>query len=464
MFNEEKPLFSSQFRAASTAVLIAFMAGSLIVLPIFQMAPIKIISLYMVAACMMGVIIIRKNRINIYGISIFCFLCAGLISLAPRPGNMTTLAATSYLLSYRYGVSSRSFIATIVDLLCNGGFVSKFFVWHFIFCGTVFLIFLISCFMGIVIQKSTPELKPFVLFLSLFYLTCFTSPFAYFVHGNFGRVEVFAFIFMLVMLAVFERPVLRWIIPVLALFTMATHIILVFFYVPFIVIMLSYKLSAKEYKTRSDILLSLVTISVIITAFLLYFFAREKTFAFKNAQSLAECLQAKSDLDFNEDLLYMTLFARLQDHLEGWKNIVTPKFSGNISILINIPFVVGFVVFWIKCFLHETKKTLKFFFILPILLLLYHMTVFFMFLDFGRWMIMIMNIQLMLFFYLLYVQNKTVVSLVGKATPFVVKYCFAGILIFVFMAFLGPVNQISPSERVMRIMKGILIVFGMSPL
>jgi hypothetical protein len=456
-------LISSQFRAALTVASIALTTGSFIALFVFQILSIKIIALYMFTACMMILIIIRKNHVNIYEISIFCFLCAGLLSLAPKPGEMDGLVATSYLLSYRYGVSSRSFIATVVDLLCNGGFVSKDFVWHFIFCGTVFLVFLLSCFIGLVIQRSKPETKPFVLFLTLFYLTCFTSPCAYFVPGNFGRLEIFAFIFMLVMLAVLERPVLRWIIPVLALFTMATHIILVFFYVPFIAIMLLYVLLVKANRNKCEILHFAVTITVIITAFLLYFFFHENTFVFKNAQSLAVYLQTKSNLDFSEEFLYMTLFAKLQDHLGGWKSRVILGYSGNLSVLINIPFVAAFVIFWIKCFLRETRKTLKFFFILPILLLLCQMVAFFMFFDFGRWMIMVMNTQLILLFYLLYTQNETVISLAGKTAPCIVKYRFVWTLIFISMAFLGPVNQISPSVRIMRIVQGISMVFGISP-
>jgi len=57
---------------------------------------------------------------------------------------MNNFAATHYLLSYRYGVSSRGFVATILDfLITETGFISKRLIWNFIASTTLLMVFFI---------------------------------------------------------------------------------------------------------------------------------------------------------------------------------------------------------------------------------------------------------------------------------------------------------------------------------
>jgi hypothetical protein len=114
-----------------------------------------------------------------------------------------------------------------------------------------------------------------------------------------------------------------------------------------------------------------------------------------------------------------------------------------------------FAVFWIKSFLYE-KKIMRFFFLLPVFMIVYQAAAFFLFYDFGRWMIMVLTIQFMLIFYFVYVQDSTIISVLQKLAPFVAEFWFVILLAFFLMTFLGPVNQIAPSRRVTHIAKGIL--------
>jgi hypothetical protein len=277
---------------------------------------------------------------------------------------------------------------------------------------------------------------------------------AYFVPGNFGRLEIFAFLFMLLFVFIINKPVVRWLIPLLALLIMATHLILVFFYISFVIIILLYEIFTK--KDKHNVLLLIITILIILAAFLCYVLFYEKTFVFKDALSFFEYLSTKSDLNFSEYGLHITLFAKLQDHLDDWKTRFGFKFYGNFSILINIPMLFLAVIFWSKCFLIEERKIMKFFFLLPVLVLLYHSLAFFMFYDFGRWMVMILNCQFITVFYLVFVKNKTVISVIQTITPFLNKNKFFIALLFLIFVFLGPVNQIGPSERTMNLINGLL--------
>ena len=465
-----KSLF--QYKNRKTIIILSVLIGFLCVLLMryFQDTTFKITMLYVVNICAILLVIAYKNSLNEYEVGIFCFLCVQLLALAPLPGNLDVLVATSYLLPFRYGVSSRSFAATIVDFLTNGGFVSKYFVWHFLFSSTIYLSFIISVFLGTIINKAGDgivrkekdkgnDVKIFVIFLVFLYLSCFTAPSANYVQENFGRVEIFSFLLMLLLMVIIEKPVIRWMIPLFALIVMATHLVLLFFYIPFIFMLLLYWVINKTDKNKRYLFLLLTTITVTIAAFFCYYFLRKDTFVFDNANAFYNYLSTKSDLNFDAFFLHMTLFASLQEHLNHYRNIVGSEFYRNIIhvvIIINIPMLLLFVVFWIKCFCHETEKMMKKYFLLPIILLFFQSPVFFMFFDFGRWMILIINIQFMLVLYFIFVKNKTVLSVASSAVPIIKKYKIVILIIGVTMLFFGPVNCILPSDRVLHLVNRIV--------
>jgi|GEM_PF-1962787 len=457
--SQDKILHSAKTRFKLMAISYFIILCSFFSLVFFHTISVKIPALYILTAFTMYLIILYKNSLNKYETGIFFFLFIQLLALAPKIGDLNPIVSTTFLLSFRYGVSSRSFIGTIADFLSNGSFISKYFVWHLIFCSSIFLIFLVSVYLSSVINKSKDNnIKSFILFLSLLCLTCFTSLSTYFTPQNFGRSEIYALIFMLLLIAVINKPYLKWLIPFFALFTISIHLILVFFYIPFIFILLFYKLPEK----KQYIALFIATFLVVITSFILYLLFHKQTFVFSNASAFAEYLKTKTNLVYTEDFIHMTFFADLQDHLLRWQDKRAEgflQFSGSISILINFPLILMFAYFWIKCFLHEKQQYMKLFFILPVLLFLYHVPVFFMFYDFGRWMVMIIQIQFMLILYLIYTGNKTVLTVTANMVPAINKNWYIIIVICSLMFFLGPVLTIGPSERVSNIIKGCLELF-----
>jgi len=459
--SQDKFLYSSKNRFRLLAVSCFIIICSFFPLVFFHTLSVKIPALYILTTCTIYLIIIYKNKLNKYEIGIFLFLFIQLLALAPKFDELSHRLTATFLLSFRYGISSRGLQGTIIDFLSNGSFVSKLLVWHFIFCSLILLIFLISVYLGSVIKESEKNnTKSLVLFLSILFLTCFVSPATYFAPHNFGRSEIYALIFTLLSLAVIDKPYFKWAIPFFALFIISTHLIFVFFYIPFIFILMFYKLPVK----KEYIALFFVSFLIVITSFILYLLFSKQTFVFPNANALAEHLSTKTDIFVAPNYLHLIFFAELQDHLSLYRERMPGgflKFGGNISILINFPIVLFFAYFWIKCFLHENQKYIKFFFILPLLLFLYHVPVFFLFFDFSRWMAMIIQIQLMLVLYLIYTGNKTVLFVTEKIVPVINKNWYAIIIVCSLMLFLGPGREV-PSDRVRHIIDGILLFFKIS--
>jgi uncharacterized membrane protein len=192
---------------------------------------------------------------------------------------------------------------------------------------------------------------------------------------------MFALIFLLVLMSVIDKPLIRWIIPLLALFTLGTHLILVFFYIPFIFIMLLYRLFHDGNNRRANLTLFVVTFVLVVSFFAAYVLFHEQTFVFANAQDLTEYLAQKTDLTLSMGDIHMIFYAKLSEHTNNLKNAVTLNYRGNVSILINLPLITFFAVFWIKAFAHEKEKAMKLFFLLPLLMILYQAIAFFFFFD-----------------------------------------------------------------------------------
>ena len=414
----------SSFCRKIAGIVFTVLALCTLFLLIFVNGNVKILMLYANTVLIISLIIIYKNTFNKYEVCIFCVLCSMLLAYAPNFGKMDPLVATSYVLSYRYGISSRSLIATFIDIITHGQFISNIFVWHFIFCSTVFISFIISVYLGHIIQSANNKNRLFISCVSLVYLSCFTGPTAYFVPANFGRVEVYVLLFMLILLIVVGKQKLRWIIPVLALFTLATHIILVFFYIPFIGIILLYQIIEMKDTRKSTIGLFIATVCVVMIGFIFYLIFRKSFFIFYSSSEFYLHIIEKTNLDVTENLLQATMYGDLDYHLNGWKSKMSSlEDAGNLllCVIINIPLLIAFIVFWINCFKKSINKASKFIFALTILVIPFQAIAFFIFFDYGRWMVMVITIQFLLLFFIIYQNNIIVNIVIREAYPFLKK-------------------------------------------
>jgi hypothetical protein len=418
----------------------------------------KICVLYGFVLCSMLFIILHHGYVNKYEIGIFVFLCIQMLVLMPSPENMDEHALNAYLLSYRYGISSRGWAGTIIDFM-SSGFIAKKFVWQFIICALIFLCFLLSRCLGALIEKADIKTKYFVVFLVVLYLSSFTAPAAYFGQGNFGRQELYALIFMLIIIVLIDVPVLRWFIPLLCVFSIASHLIIVLFYMPVVFIILLHE--ALKNKTKASIYLLLLTTGIIIITCLCYVLLFKTTMVFSNAEDFANYITEKTDINPNTYSIHFSSYASSQDHMNDWNARIFIKgiFKGFWSIVINIPLLSFFICFWIQCIRREVEKPLKFIYFLPPAAMFFSVPAFFKFFDFGRWVILLMTAQFMLVMYFIYKKEKPVLHIAERMFATIRKHYVILILACLLMTFLGPLDVIHPSDNVMRLIRLPLAVF-----
>lgn len=306
---------------------------------------------------------------------------------------------------------------------------------------------------------SENEIKLFAGCCSIVYISCFTSITAYYTDANFGRVEIFALLFMLILLIVVDKQCIRWLTPILALLTVATHLILVSFYVPFVGIILLYQMIERKDTRKSTLFLLASTVCVVLAGFILYVVFPDNTFMFKTPSELYQYLSDKTDLATPTEWIQAIMYGELGYHLDGWNAWMSSPGKAVYNILcviINIPLLSAFIVFWINCIKNCMHKVSKIVFYLPLLVIPFHFIAFLMFFDYGRWMIMILTVQFMLLLYMIYNNNLTVISTIKKINPYIDKYKYVIVMMCLLMVFLGPVNQVSVSPRITLIMSKIL--------
>jgi len=414
------------------------------------------------------IITVIKKKINKYEIFIFLFLIIQLLSASNR--NMDGHALSSYLLSYRYGFASRMFIGTIVDLLLNGGFVSRIFIYGFTFSGTLLLCFYVSVILGYVIQKSENKLSLFI--LTLLYLSSSISPAAYFVQGNFGRMEIYIFLFVLIVFSVIDKKLWCWFIPALCFMSIATHLVSIFFYMPLVFIILVYKFINKENKNKKEGILLISTTVIIILSFLYFVILSKSTLIFNDEDEFVNALKNKTDIvDYGSSLHY-DYFLSITDTFNVVSKYFTPAIElirKFLCILQNLPLFLFFILFWKKCVNFEQKRSMKLIFLLSMLLPLLSIPAFILFIDWGRWVIMLLTVQFMLVFYFLYMREAAVVYTANKFSIIVQKNIYVAILFIMLSMFFGPIWQISSSKNFenlvkipMKIIEKILEVGGMN--
>jgi len=388
-------------------------------------------------------ITVIKKKINRYELLIFLFLIIQLFSTISL--NMSPWSMSCYLLSYKYGFASRMFIGTIVDIL-GGSFMRTTFVYAFAFCGVLLLCFYVSVILGYIIKKSKNSLSLF--FITILYLSSSISPVAYFSYDNLGRMEMYIFLFILVVFLLIDKKVCCWFIPVLCFMSIATHLVSVFFYMPLIFIILLHRYIKKKNESRNESALLILTTVVIAISFLYFVVFSKSALIFQTEDEFVNTLKNKTDIVEVGLSLHYDYFLSITDTFRFAASHFTPvielikKFY---CILQNLPLFLFFILFWKDCIKSEQKGIMKLIFYFSLFLPLLSIPAFILFIDWGRWVIMLLTVQFMLIFYFLYMRETVVVNTANKFTVIVQKNIFAAVLFIMISVFFGPILGIDPS-------------------
>ena len=404
------------------------------------------------------IITVIKKTINIYEIFIFMYFLIQLLCVFNF--DMDGYIQSSYLLSFRYGFAHRMLIGTILDVLSgadnilSGSYVSSAMIFYFVFCGTIWLSFLVSTVIGYLIIKSDDKIP--VLLLTVLYLSSSVSINAYFVQGNFGRMEIYVLLFMLIVPFIINKKLWRWFIPVLCFMSLAVYLAVVFFYIPFVFIILLYEIYNKPNRNRNDIVFFIITTLSIIVTFIYFVIFSKPTLAYQDEVIFAQILNNRTNINIRHysSSLHYDFFLSIIDTFRLAMSIYKEGILFRFYCIIqNLPLFLFFILFWKKCIKIEQRKIVKLIFLISMLLPVFSIPAFFLFVDWGRWVIMMLTVQFMLVFYFFHRRENSVILVMDKFTLVVKKHNFMVVIYIMLSVFMGPIQYVNASTNFMRLIE-----------
>lgn len=332
-----------------------------------------------------------------YEIFIFAILMLEFVILCPGIKDVNSWAFSYYFLSYQdLGFNSRLLIGSVFKLFSDYISLSGLY-WCIIFIATGMNAF-VAVILGKVLRRSTTDkIESLEVFIALFLASPVSLSFL-FGFNNFGRLDMYLIIFTIMMMICLKNRILKWFIPLLCIFAMATHQGYFLLYFPAIMIMLIYELYKNKF-SKTYLLLCLATIITAVTSFL-YFQFLIPELNFKNAADVVSFLSHRTDYAISLDVIYIEYFANIDTWffvaIELLKAFAFPY--GLCMLVATAPLIIIFLLLWRHACKKADDKFSKLIILLCITAPAFSLPLF-IGNDWDRWIPAIFLTQFMLLFY-----------------------------------------------------------------
>ncbi|MEI6579603.1 MAG: hypothetical protein WCN92_09105 [Eubacteriales bacterium] len=373
-----------------------------------------------------------------YEIAIFAVLLVQMAIRINWANPIETNYLSFYLLDYKVGFVSRAFIGSIVALLTKQATVK--WLTGFIILSFVFVYFILTLILGKLIRGTTGDTKNIVVFLVAVFL--FASFSIRIFVQSIGMLDIYWFLFALLIMICLKNKFSKWFIPLLCLFGLATHYSFAFSFLPFTIVLIFYE-AYKAKSKISSIFLAAISFFVSVCATVYFVF-------FSNSQikltsdGLYSYLSKKADFHvwryfFDGYLFYTDLYSgKKVEGFSGFLEVLkttafeSMRFSNFFtSLCLTLPLIVLFFCIWKRAYRLSQKKGEKFIILLCIMLPLPVLPSFILSTDLPRFLGEILIVQFLMLFYMLIDKNETIIAILKRTEGFFKKYPVMLILIFV---------------------------------
>lgn len=245
----------------------------------------------------------------------------------------------------------------------------------------------------------------------------------------FGDVSsIYPLIFILIAVAVLKNKKLNFIIPFICFAMIASHTVSVFFSVAALLIILFYE-AYKSGFSKDKLILFYSSLFVSIFSFVYFaFISRSLMSKWHSVETIIATLP-KSNMRIDGSSLYHLINAEFFMSIAQHNLIVLEEIYYWLLILLCgivllSPLILFFVLFWIKTIKSEKDKILRYVFIAFALSPLLSIPVFFLFVDYGRWIFAIFSYQFLFVLYLLYSKELSVETAGNSIAVFIKNHLF----------------------------------------
>lgn len=408
----------------------------------------------------------KKNRIAFLpALAVFALACF----IRHFKGSMSSYNTTLFALSYDYGFIPHGFIGSIFKFL---GDILPYEISNYLgvynFSGLFTLIYYIMLFwfykvcMDCCVKEHKRNLQHLIVFLSIFAFTMWTTTI------NFGRLDIYLFIFTIICIVLIIKEKLEWLIIPLGIICTCIDQGFVFSNANTIVALLLYKIFSTDTKKIKKYLLILVLFFLSISALFLYF----DSFIYVNGEEIFEEVKiiaktfSESGKTYNKTFLQRELLSldlteiELEYHIDNAQDY--PVFC-----ILFAPYIFFGFRFFIKLILDKTAALKKrFVYMVALLGGATMLPQFLMGIDYGKYMFNLIFYYVSLLIAMLAMQDNLVADHLNKLKLELKKLTPLTLIWYLYPLLLTPFRAVaisSPIHKLAEILADPEISFFLQP-
>jgi hypothetical protein len=361
---------------------------------------------------MPNTLLIKAKSKTRYELPVFIML---LIQLIPQNLDFSEDTYSSMLvLDYRLGFAPRLLPGSVLALFTD----YRGRVQINIFYAVVFLLsyILVAWIAGRLIRAADEDMKKTMVFFVVLFFACpFSNAFLF---PQLYSPDRFLVLFTLAGLLFIGKHRLKWLLPFVAFFAMATHPMFAFAYMPLIFILVVYELYRSGFSKESAVFCVINFIAMAASTVYFYSFSGLKNISLQEILLLA---QAKTDIPVRAIMFETFILRPSLDVIGDLKDtfllgdVLDSELRAAVFIL---PIIILFFFVWKNAIKKSESKFEKFIFILCCLVPLARIPLFFTTTELYRGRIAMILTQFFLLFYFLYSKNNAVTGSVRKIGEF----------------------------------------------
>lgn len=345
-----------------------------------------------------------------YELPVFCVMLALAV---PQITDFSSQAYSTLLaLDYRVGFAPRIFMGSLLSLFTDFRGRREINIFYVVMFLLTFL--LVAWLAGRLIRSAEAEMKnTMIALVALFLALPYTAAFLY---PQIFSPDRFLIFFTLLGLLVFDKPYLRWSLPLFLGAALATHHMFLFAFMPAFAVLFAFMLGQKIPKQKD---IAFCAFNCTVTALLSGYFYLFGGLKGISLEQLYDFAQAHTDLpiDRSADSIFKGYFF-LDPSLvfqyntklgPGISNILNYEWTTAVFLL---PLIIMFFVIWKRAIKNSVRRYDRFVFLLCLLAPLARLPLFFVTSEIYRGRIGIVMVQFFLLFYFLHHKNPAVLSAV----------------------------------------------------
>lgn len=293
-----------------------------------------------------------------YELIFFSILVFDLIRYIPKIDEIYSWCTTPYLLTYKFGFSSKFLIGSLLELAFP--YLSSKILYYIILMSLVLLNILVSILLGKAVRHIKEEYQNIILLLALVFLSNPSSVSYLFYWGNYGRLDMYLLIIAIIAVFFINNSKLKYTLPFLCLIGMAIHQAFAFTYLIIIIGIHLYDIYDNNYN-KNSIIIAVFSLLISILSFI-YFQFLSPPINYANSSDFINILSNRTNISISVSMIEFEYFKTISDHIKELvlNNLLKRVLVGIITVCMMLPIIIILKTLWQDAISYAKDKKLKF--------------------------------------------------------------------------------------------------------